>query len=276
LKPAAFNYQRPESIEEALSALGAEHARLIAGGQSLLPLMNMRLARADLLIDISQLEELGNVSAVDDEVRIGAGVTAAAIEDRAVDGPVGEFLSEVAAGIGYRAVRNRGTIGGGVAFADPAGDWPVALMALDAKLEVATAGDSRDVALRDVFTVPFEKNLNAGTLITSISVRQLCEEAKFSYYKFSPTIGEITKAIAVAVFDPKLDFLSLTIGAADAMPVRIVELERTWRKEPSTFAAHLGLDHCRDAIDELNVANSDYKLHCLSVALMRAVAGLQR
>jgi carbon-monoxide dehydrogenase medium subunit len=135
MKPAAFDYIRPKTLGEAAAALAANNfAKLLAGGQSLGPMLNLRLIRPGLLIDISQIEEIQQVEETATTWRIGAGVTHAQLEDAKLPGA--ELLSTVAGDIAYRSIRNRGTIGGSLAHADPAGDWPLALAALDARVTV--------------------------------------------------------------------------------------------------------------------------------------------
>ncbi len=146
MKPAAFDYLRPRDLGEALVALrsGAGEAKPIAGGQSLGPMLNLRLARPKLLVDVSRIR--GTAEQVVDEGdgwRIGAAVTHAELEDRPLAGC--EPLARVARLIAYRAVRNRGTVGGSLAHADPAADWPLVFATLDAQVRVAGPSGTREV-----------------------------------------------------------------------------------------------------------------------------------
>jgi len=122
--PSQVEYERATSVEHALSLLSRPDTRVVAGGHSLIPMMKLRLAQPELLVDISKLPETRQVVDGADAVTIGACVTHAAIEDGAVPDPANGMLAAVAGGIAYRAVRNRGTIGGSLAHADPAADWP--------------------------------------------------------------------------------------------------------------------------------------------------------
>ena len=191
MKPAPFDFKRVMTIDDAVSALGGEagSVQLISGGQSLMPILNQRLANVTTLVDISQLDSLREIAASDAHIDIGAGVTAASIEDGAVAGSVGRLLSEVASGIGYRAVRNRGTVGGGIAFADPAGDWPSVLLALNAQITVISSRGTRQVPVDSLLEQPFQTTLASDEIVTTIRVPVLSEDARWSYYKFSPTIG---------------------------------------------------------------------------------------
>ena len=134
MKPAAVDYARPRSLSQALELLARPNtdARVIAGGQSLVAMMNLRVASPGLLVDIARLPDLGSVTEEDSTVFYGACVTHAMIEDRVGPDPSQGLMPKVAETLAYRAVRNRGTIGGSLALADPAAEWPAVLAALDA------------------------------------------------------------------------------------------------------------------------------------------------
>ena len=136
MKAAPFEYIRPKSVAEASVALGRRGANTaaIAGGQSLLPMLNLRVALIDLLVDISRLDDLKAVTETPDSVWLGALTTHAAIEDGKTPDIFSGLMRRIAGQISYRAVRNHGTIGGSVALADPAADWPCCLIALDASV----------------------------------------------------------------------------------------------------------------------------------------------
>ena len=128
MKPAPFEYARPQTVGEAVRLLAATpDAKVLAGGQTLGPMLNLRLAQPAVLVDIGRIPELAAVTEDRDAITIGATVTHAAIEDGRISDPTGGFLAQVARGIAYRAVRTRGTIGGSLAHADPAADWLSAL-----------------------------------------------------------------------------------------------------------------------------------------------------
>ncbi len=163
MKPAAFDYARPASLAEAIvllsqaqgtaqdSARGAQgdapvDVQLMAGGQSLVAMMNLRVASPGLVIDIGRLPELRAVSETGDHVSLGACVTHAAIEDGRVPDPSRGLMPSVAANLAYRAVRTRGTLGGSLALSDPAADWPATMAALDAQLLLRGPRGERCVA----------------------------------------------------------------------------------------------------------------------------------
>ena len=132
MKPVSFDYARPADVPSALKLAGGASAKLIAGGQSLGPMLNLRLSQPELLIDITAIDELKRAEASNDTLFLGSCITHADIEDGRIPDVTNGALPSVAAGIAYRAVRNRGTIGGSIVHADPAADWISALSALGA------------------------------------------------------------------------------------------------------------------------------------------------
>jgi len=135
MKPVDFDYEQAKSIDEAITLLTqSSDALILAGGQTLGPMLNLRLVQPELLVDITRIDELVRVEASTTHVTIGACVSHAAVEDRRIADLGHDFLARVAGGIAYRAVRNRGTLGGSVANADPAADWVSCFAALDAEI----------------------------------------------------------------------------------------------------------------------------------------------
>jgi carbon-monoxide dehydrogenase medium subunit len=167
--PAEVRYHRATSVEDALEALAEEDSRALAGGQSLLPVMKLRLARPSLLVDISHVD-LNGVEHGEDRLPIGALTTwdhLARVPDPASSM---EAIPECAAGIGDLQVRNRGTIGGSLAHADPASDMPAVLLALGAEVTIRSTAGSRSLPLADFFLGPFTTVLEQGELITAVAV----------------------------------------------------------------------------------------------------------
>jgi len=168
--PASVGYLRASSLEEALDALGAEDAKALAGGQSLLPVMKLRIARPTLLVDIGRLE-LAGVEIGDGELRIGPLTTWDELEHAdALGTPALAAFGECAAGVGDLQVRNRGTVGGSMAHADPASDLPAVLLAFGARLAVRSPDDERTVETADFFRGPFTTSLSDRELITDMIV----------------------------------------------------------------------------------------------------------
>lgn len=226
MKAAAFDYARPASLHDALQQL-AQHgdaAKLMGGSQSLGPMLNLRLARPRQVLDVSALPELRSVSVQEGWLRIGAAVTHAEIED-GVHAPLrGTPLQSVAAGIAYRAIRNRGTIGGSLAHADPAADWVLALTALGAEIEIASAAGSRRVPMAQFMHGAYATALNAGEMLSAVRVPQPGPAARWGYYKFCRKTGEFAEASCAALFDPSRGVARLVLGALDGAPRALPEL----------------------------------------------------
>ena len=203
MKPASFEYQRAASVAEALSAMRdpALAAKPIAGGQSLGPMLNLRLARPPRLVDISGVEELRHIKDCGAFVRFGAAVTHARIEDEAGAYAGVAPLARVARGIAYRAVRNRGTIGGSLAHADPAADWMTALMA--SRPSFFCAGRRNPASLRGrIHAGRLHHRSGADEIIESVRVPKLSADARWGYYKVWRKTGEFAHALAAVVVDP--------------------------------------------------------------------------
>lgn len=195
MKPAPFAYARPKTWSDALKLL-ADGARPGSGTQSLGPLLNLRLAQPETIADLRHLPGYAGVVMADGMVRIGAGTTHAAIEDGAVPGRIGEIMAAVAHGIAYRPVRNRGTIGGSVAHADPAADWVAVLPALSAMaVAIGPKGEQR-IPLARFVTGIFETTLGADQLLRFIEVPVLPRQARWGHWKFCRKVGEFSKATA--------------------------------------------------------------------------------
>jgi carbon-monoxide dehydrogenase medium subunit len=166
--PAAVDYVRPGSVEEALEALGRPDAKLLAGGQSLLPAMKLRIARPSVVVDISGLD-LDGIEERNGELVIGALTTWNELE-RSGARPAFRALADCAAGIGDLQVRNLGTIGGGLAHADPAADMPAVTIALRARLTVRSKSGERTIDASELALGPFMTSLAEGDLITEVVV----------------------------------------------------------------------------------------------------------
>jgi carbon-monoxide dehydrogenase medium subunit len=226
MKAASFDYLRPDDLDQALAML-AEHrsgAKLIAGGQSLGPMLNLRLARPQLLIDVARLEALAQIEDLGTAWRIGAGVTHARIEDARSKLAGCEMLSDVAFGIAYRSVRNRGTIGGSLAHADPAADWPVALAAFGASANLRRSGGTRSLPIEQFVLGVFTTALEDDEIIESIDVPKLSGAGRSGYYKFCRKTGEYAEASAAALFDPQTGAARIFLGAMRKTPVSLAPL----------------------------------------------------
>lgn len=221
MKAARFDYLRARDVSEATAALAKSDgdAKLLAGGQSLGPMLNLRLARPGLLVDISRLDALRGIEETRDAWLIGAAVTHSRLEDAAGRMAGGEMLCEVAAGIAYRSVRNRGTIGGSLAHADPAGDWPLALAALGATIVARRAdGGVRRIPAESFMVSTFTTELAPTEIIERVEVPKLSPPARHGYFKFCRKAGEFPEASATAILDRANGRAVIYVGALDGPP----------------------------------------------------------
>jgi carbon-monoxide dehydrogenase medium subunit len=225
MKPARFAMERPRDLAAALAMIaGADGTtKIIAGGQSLGPMLNLRLIEPDRVIDISGVPELRRIDrAADGALVIGACVTHADIEDGRVPDVANGMMARVAAGIAYRAVRNRGTIGGSLAHADPAADWVSALSALGAEVEIASrARRGRRVTLGQFVLGALDVAIAPDELVTAVRVPALPPSARWGYVKHCRKVGEFPDAIGAVVIDPEGGYGRAVIGAVEAAPVVI-------------------------------------------------------
>ena len=172
MKPAPFSYYRATSIDDAITALsGADGmAAVLAGGQSLVPMLNLRLSPVDHLIDLSPIAALSRQEETPEAICYGALTTHAAFEDGAVPDGTNGLMRYVASRIAYRAVRNRGTLGGALALADPAADWLTTAVALDASVTLTGPDGQRSLAITDFVVGPYYTQIAEDEIIDSIVV----------------------------------------------------------------------------------------------------------
>lgn len=220
MKAGAFDYVRPQSLAEALKLRGSgRDSQLMAGGQSLLAMMNLRVAQPELVIDIGRLPELSAASQTESEVSLGACVTHAAIEDGRVPDPSLGLMPNVASGLAYRAIRTRGTIGGSLALADPAADWPTVLSALDAQAGLRGQSGQRCVNCSEFITGTYETKLAPDEIVDSIRIPKLAAAARWGYLKFCRKSGEFANSVVAAVRDPRRNYARVVLGAANGAPL---------------------------------------------------------
>ena len=225
MKAAKFDYEAPASLDEALARLAEGGGKAVSGGQSMGPMLNMRLATPDRLVDLRRLPELTGYGQGDGKLIVGAAVTHAQIEDGALPDVTKGMMASVAADIAYRPVRTRGTIGGSLCHADPAADWPSALMALGATLVVAGSGGTRRIAIDDFLLGAFAPALGEAEVLAAVEVPELSDAARWGYFKFCRKTGEFAETICGVVFDPANDIRRVVLGALGGAPRRLTGLE---------------------------------------------------
>ena len=223
MKAAVFDYVRARDTAHAIELLATAEgfAMPIAGGQSLGPMLNLRLAQPDLLVDVRACPDLRGCRDEGDAVLYGAAVTHAEIEDGAVPDPCHGWLAAAARRIAYRAVRNRGTLGGSIAHADPAADWLSILILLGAEAIVLGRDGPRAVALADLVTGSFSTALAADEILAGVRVAKRSERVSYGYCKMAMKVGEFAKAFCVALDDPERGELRAVLGAIERPPIAI-------------------------------------------------------
>jgi carbon-monoxide dehydrogenase medium subunit len=227
MKPAPFEYLRPANVEAAIEAFAAAEgeAKYLAGGQTLGPMLNLRLSQPDLLIDIAWLDDLRGVRDEADAVVLGAGVRHADLEDGRAPDPGQGLMRRAARGLAYRAVRNRGTIGGSVAHADPVAEWPNVLMALDASIHVRGPEGERAVPIDAFFLGYLTTAVSPGELIVAIAIPKLPADSRPGYSKFCRKAGEFADSLAVVVRHPGGGSRAV-LGSSGATPTRLDSVSR--------------------------------------------------
>jgi aerobic carbon-monoxide dehydrogenase medium subunit len=272
MKPVAFEYARPTTLSDAAALLGAPQvfAKALAGGQSLGPMLNLRLAQPDLLVDITSIPELTAVADGPDRLELGACITHADIEDGRVPDPAGGLLRHVAGRIAYRAVRNRGTIGGSLAHADPAADWISALALVDAQALVWTPRGGRTVAVSELIVSSFTTVLRPDEIIQTVRVPKLSAAARWGFFKFSQKAGEFAHVIGGVLHDPARNVFRAVIGAIETAPIAIPDATALFGDGFGPgLAQRLSEGEVLRLLDGRNVKD-DYIRRLATVALKRA------
>lgn len=278
--PARFDYERVGSVEEAVSLL-AEHgddAKLLAGGHSLLPLLKLRLAFPSLLVDVGRVGELQGITDGGDELVIGAGTThRELLEDALIQRHCG-VLADVTREVGDPQVRNRGTLGGAAAHADPASDQPAALLALDATFVAEGPEGRREIPAREFFRGYLTSALEPDEVLVAIRVPKLDEGWGWDYQKFQ-RVAQAWAIVGVCAVVRSVD------GAIDQARVGLVHMGHTPLRATATEDALAGVDRDdRDTIAEAagqaaegtdppsdQNGAPDYRRHLARVLTRRAV-----
>lgn len=222
MKPVAFDYARPATLFDAAALLAdATESKILAGGQTLGPMLNLRLVQPALLVDVTRIPEMVRVEETADALVLGGCVTHAAIEDDRIPDVTNGFLQRVARGIAYRAVRTRGTLGGSLAHADPAADWLSCLLALDAEVLSISSAGNRTLNLETFVRGAMQSDLATDEILDGIRIPKLSNKAKTGYHKICRKIGEFADAIGVVVHDPDRGVSRLVCGATRGRPIVI-------------------------------------------------------
>jgi carbon-monoxide dehydrogenase medium subunit len=277
--PAPFDYLKPSSIEEAVQAYqqGGEDAKILAGGQSLLPILRLRLAYPELVIDLGGIAELTGVTDDGDAIVIGAMTTHADVLDNELIKQHAPLIAQATETVADRQVRHRGTFGGSLAHADPAGDLPAVALALDAELRVHGPGGTRSIAARDFFLDYLTTALEPGEILTSIRIPKLGEGWSTHYEKLNRVAQAWSiVAVAAAVHRSNGTITEARIGLTNmgSIPLRAAATERALAGAPATeesvASASASAAEGTSAPSDQS-GRADYREHLVTVLTRRAV-----
>ncbi|MDI4236997.1 xanthine dehydrogenase family protein subunit M [Bradyrhizobium sp. Arg237L] len=241
MKAAAFDYLRPSGLGEALALLAThkDDCKILAGGQSLVPAMNFRLARPAILIDINDLDELDYLRADADQLKIGALTRHAAFHRPVVEGPLGTLLAKVVRHIAHYPIRQRGTFAGSLSHADPASEWCLVATTLRAEMVAKSARGERVIAVADFFHGTFTTALEPDEILAEIRLPAMTPDWRVGFYEFSRRAGDFALGMAVAaarVDGGTIREARLGVGGVADRAIRLGLLEDQLVGKPASLA----------------------------------------
>lgn len=277
MKFPPFDYAAPADLAEGCELLAAEGARPLAGGQSLLPLMALRMARPELLVDLGRLRELRGLNLEGGEdadvLRVGAMTTHAAIEESEVVADALPILAKVASHIGHAAIRHLGTIGGSVAHADPAAEWPATCVALGAVAEITSRTGVRREPVESLLSGPYQTSLGEGEILSRLDF-PLVPGSRHGVSEVAIRAGDFALAGAVCVLEPDgvAAGSSVTVFGVEGRPRRVAlppvpagRGEGARAELAAEISSHLG-----DLLEDVH-ADGAFRRHLAEVAVARAL-----
>jgi len=279
MKPAAFSYFAPSTLEEALEILQSSdlESRVLAGGQSLVPMMNFRLARPEALVDINRIAGLSEVGVIDGHLEIGALARHARFERPVTDGPLGILLPKIARQIAHLPIRLRGTFAGSIAHADPAAEWCTLAVALDAEIIARSVSGTRVIPTAAFFKSIFTTDLKPEEMIVAVRLPHLGMDWRCGFEEFSRRAGDFAIVSALACLrleNGRISEARAALGGVVSRPVRSLAAESVLGGEkpsPDIFR-----EAARRAAAELEPlgdihGSPEYKSDLVSVMLRRAL-----
>jgi aerobic carbon-monoxide dehydrogenase medium subunit len=279
VKPAAFEYQAPRTIDEAVALLAThgDDAKVLAGGQSLVPLMNMRLARPRVIVDINGTRGLDGLSEAGGLLRIGSMVRQRAAERSALVGARCPLLRDALGWVGHPQIRNRGTVGGSIAHADPAAEIPAVLAALGGEVTVRGPQGERTIPAAELFVTYLTTAIGAQELLTEVRVPVVTRGAGWSWMEIARRHGDFALAgvgVMLALRNGVIADARIGLTGVGPTPVRADAAERVLAKQrPSDARWREAAEAVRAAIQpdgDLH-ASADYRRHIAGVLTIRAL-----
>ncbi len=284
MKPAAFEYVLADSVQGALAALDAAggDAKIIAGGQSLVPMLNFRLLRPSILIDINRIPNLSYIHDEGDSVRVGALTRHHQLETSPLMAGCFPVIAEAMRHVAHLAIRNRGTIGGSLSHADPAAELPMLSVLLDAKLQIASSNGERTAEARDFFLDALTPDLHEGELLTGVVFPKLPPRSGWGFAEVARRGGDFALAAAAAI-------LTVNDGAVNQARIAVMGVGKTPLRMPEAEALLTGraiepalLDRACEAVrgsvepDTDLHASADYRRHLVGVLVKQTLADAWR
>jgi CO/xanthine dehydrogenase FAD-binding subunit len=284
MKPPAFDYVLAENLDMAAAALAAagDEAKIIAGGQSLVPMLNFRLLRPSVLIDINRIAGLAFIKEAGEAIRIGALTRHFQLETSPLIARHLPVLSCAMTHVAHLAIRNRGTVGGSLSHADPAAELPMLALLLDAELSVASASGSRIVAARDFFLGAMTVALTSDEIVTEIRLPKLPQQTGWGFEEVARRHGDFALAAAAAtvtVSDGKITQARIALTGVGPTALRASAAEALLLGEVlGTSLTSRVIDAVRSSVEpETDLhASSDYRRHLAGVLAGRAVSAAWR
>ena len=272
-----FEYTRATSLDDALAKLRAAKGdgKLIAGGHSLVPLMKLRLSEPKVLIDIGRIDGLSGITAKGDAIEIGAGTTHHDVAASDLLRNVCPMLAETAGEIGDPQVRNRGTLGGSLAHADPAADYPAAMLALDAEIQIKGSGKSRVVKASDFFQGMFTVDLAADEIITAVQFKPVKAAAYAKLHQRASHFAIVGVAAALAVTNGVVQSARIGLTGASSHATRLTGAEQALAGKPlSSDTIEAAARAAGTTVGDLNSdlhASEEYRRAMIPVFTKRAL-----
>jgi len=277
MKPPPFHYHDPQSLGEALTLLASrDNAKLLAGGQSLMPMLNMRFAQPDDIIDLNRIQELSFVRESGGGIEIGAMTRQCELEEAAVIRDRCPLMYEALRSIGHRATRNRGTIGGSLCHLDPAAELPAVAMALDATIHVRNQGGERTLPMAEFPAFYMTPAIEPDEIVTKISFEPWPERHGAAFVEFARRHGDFAVVAAAVLLelgdDGAIRRASVVLGGVGPGPLRCAAVEAAVTGSRGGLAFQEAAATCReiDAMEDVH-APSAYRQHLAEVLTHRAL-----
>ena len=280
MKPAPFVHHAPKTLDEALTILAEvapKDGRVLAGGQSLVPIMAFRLAKPAHLVDINGVASLDKIASDGKTLSIGACVRHAAFHKSVVNNPLGQLLSTVVRHIAHYPIRMRGTFCGSLAHADPASEWCLVAASLDAALIAKSTRGERVIAAKDFFTGIMSTTLAEDELLAEARLPLLSNDAKFGFNEFSRRAGDFAMAASLVTYrlqGGKMAEVRVGVGGAESFPRRIPEAEAVLNgKKPGDAVFRAAAENAAKAIDPLedHQTDAEYRRDLVRAVVRRAL-----